>query len=98
MPCLVANFLRCANEYGSPIDCKYTTMLPVFISPLEFVLSLLDVFLLLLDVFVLDVLLSLNLALNCAHVMPLFPARKYFGQSLPLAVLCWITLLALMLY
>src|SRR5699024_7940716 len=73
-------------------------MLPVFISPLEFVLSLVVGFLLLVDVFVLDVLLTLILDLNCAHVMPLFPALKYFGQSLPLAALCWITLLALMPY
>src|SRR5699024_4981107 len=98
MPCLAANFLRCANEYGSPIDCKYTTMLPAFISPLELAFSFVVGFLLLVDVFVLNVLLTLNLALNCAHVPPLLPALKYCGQSLPFAVLCWMTLLALMPY
>src|SRR5690625_3657304 len=43
----------------------------------------------------LDVLVIL--LLNSLHVMPFEPALRYLGQSLPLALLCWITLLAVIL-
>src|SRR5690625_1410451 len=49
MPCLLANFLRCAKDDGWFIDCKYSTIL----LPLYVVLRGLDGFFAGLDVFVL---------------------------------------------
>src|SRR5690625_555987 len=66
--------------------------------PLYVVLRGLDGFFAGLDVFVPPAFLSLNLALNCDHDMPFSPERKYLGQSLPDALLCCITLSALILY
>src|SRR5699024_7875568 len=51
-----------------------------------------------LGVFELDVVFLFNFDFNRSYVLPLLPERKYLWQSMPLALLCCMSLSAPILY